>query len=109
MSQQKHADEFSPEQRTPPSSRTVPPRQLSAIFFWLPIYSRQSAALLALTRSWFELMLRTPTVMAPLLRELLSPGSFDMAHFSGRRSTFDPGRRSSAVIINFPDRRKTGT
>lgn len=109
MSQQKPAENSTPEQRAPLASGAARLQEMASPFFWLPTYSRQSAALLALTRSWLELMARTPAVMAPLLTEFFAPGSFDMRRFSGRRNTFDPGRRTSAVVIDFPDRRKTGT
>lgn len=77
------------------------------ISFCPPGYSASSAAMLDMSRRYFELILKSPMVSTSLLTEMFSKGSIDTRSTSGRRTTIASNRRSSAVVIKFPDRRKT--
>jgi len=77
--------------------------------FWPQPYPTNSPDRADPGRTWLELAFKPPFAMPPQLGNALPHSDFGVSFSSGRPDVFDPGRRSSAVVIDFPDRRKAGS
>lgn len=57
----------------------------------------------------FETIFQPAFATTSMLAKAVSNGGFGPPTSSGRRSAFPHDQRTSAVVINFPDRRKAGS
>lgn len=76
---------------------------------WAPLYLATSAAMVDITRAYFELMLGAPRALTPRADpRAMGPaqtGRSSRPAFPERRHAAEPDRRARAVVINFPERR----